>query len=58
MESQVELPRARYESLLSELRGKTEELDKVRGQLRVRGRNESMELHSSVTNSVRRGISS
>ena len=54
----MELPRARYESLLSELKGKTEELDKVRGQLRVRGRNESMELHSSVTNSVRRGISS
>ena len=55
----MELPRATYDGLLTELKAKTEELDKLRAQLRVRGRNESMELHSSVTNSVRRvGFSS
>jgi chromosome segregation ATPase len=55
----VELPRATYDGLITEMKDKTEELDKLRGQLRVRGRNESMELHSSVTNSVRRvGFSS
>jgi hypothetical protein len=54
----VEIPRDRYESLVSELKGKDEQLDKVRAQLRIRSRNESMELHSSVTNSVRRRFSS
>ena len=54
----MEIPRDRYESLVSELKGKDEQLDKVRAQLRIRSRNESMELHFSVTNSVRRRVSS
>ena len=54
----MELPRDKYERLVSELKEKTEQLDRLRAQLRIRGRNESMELHSSVTNSVRRRLSS
>jgi len=44
--------------MLADIKAKNELIDQLKTQLRIRGRNESIELHSSVTNSVKRRLSS
>ena len=56
--SHIELSRTTYETMLADIKAKNELIDQLKTQLRIRGRNESIELHSSVTNSVKRRLSS